>query len=349
VASGSGIPDVPISAFVVDPNNSNHLYAGTDIGVYRSTDGGTSWLPFGAGLPRSAVFDMAIQNSARILRVATHGKGIWEIGLDNNTADIDMFSKTVAVSGPLEPGVTLTYTLRMTNTGGTAGIAIVEDTFPGGLEPAHCTGTGGAAYFDKTGDLDDTLTVLGSNGTAAYECVAQVENPVLDVDTIPSAANTPPGSTITYTIQVENLSDGPLQNVTVSDPFIPLANCSVNPSIPFNMPPNSIFFFSCPGVVVNNPVTHLTTADGTLPLTNTATVSGTFIIMQDTTVTVITAEASDQTTVTTGFTIFMPSVHKAAAPFAAVPALSSLAGIVPLIGVVLCLRRREIEIEEGFK
>ncbi len=104
------IPQVPVSAFVVDPANSNKLYAGTDIGVYNSTDGGTTWSPFGTGLPRVAVFDMAIANgSPRKLRVATHGKGMYEIPLDvaairspvdfdgDNRTDISIFR-----SGPAE-------------------------------------------------------------------------------------------------------------------------------------------------------------------------------------------------------------------------------------------------------
>src|SRR5262249_7691694 len=33
-----GIPDVPVNGFIVDPHNSNILYAGTDIGVFASTD-----------------------------------------------------------------------------------------------------------------------------------------------------------------------------------------------------------------------------------------------------------------------------------------------------------------------
>jgi uncharacterized repeat protein (TIGR01451 family) len=275
------------------------------------------------------------------LRVATHGKGIWEIGLDNNTADVDMFSKTVAASGPLEPGVTLTYTLRMTNTGGTAGIAIVEDTFPGGLEPAHCTGTGGAAYFDKTGDLDDILTVLGSNGTATYYCAAQVENPALVVDTTPSATNTSPGGMITYTIEVENVSGGDMNDVTVSDTFISLGGCTPDPTNPFDLGAGQTATFVCGGITINNPVSNTTTATAMMPLTNTAMVSGTFIILQDTTVTVITAEASDQTTVTTGFTIFMPSVHKASSPFAAVPVGGLLVGVLPVVGVVFAARRRK--------
>jgi hypothetical protein len=84
-AAGNGIPDVPVDGFVIDPQNSNILYAGTDIGVYTSTDGGANWTPYGTGLPRVAVFDMAILNGARILRIATHGRGIWDIPIPGAT------------------------------------------------------------------------------------------------------------------------------------------------------------------------------------------------------------------------------------------------------------------------
>lgn len=76
--SGAGIPDIPVNAFVIDPLDSNSMFAGTDIGVYHSADGGVTWDPYGSGLPRVAVFDMSIQNSNRVLRIATHGRGMWE-------------------------------------------------------------------------------------------------------------------------------------------------------------------------------------------------------------------------------------------------------------------------------
>jgi hypothetical protein len=76
--AGDGIPDVPVSAFAIDPANSNNLYAGTDIGVYRSTDGGANWSPFSEGLPRVAVFDIAIHPQTGVVRIATHGRGMWE-------------------------------------------------------------------------------------------------------------------------------------------------------------------------------------------------------------------------------------------------------------------------------
>src|SRR5207248_2036320 len=73
----SGIPDVSVNAFVVDPANSSNLYAGTDRGVFKSTNGGTSWSLYGTGLPDVAVFDLAISSDGH-LRAATHGRGYYE-------------------------------------------------------------------------------------------------------------------------------------------------------------------------------------------------------------------------------------------------------------------------------
>jgi hypothetical protein len=77
--AGNGIPDVPVNSLTIDPAQPNNLYAATDIGVYATIDGGATWFPYSEGLPRVAVFDIAFQNAAtRVLRIATHGRGIWE-------------------------------------------------------------------------------------------------------------------------------------------------------------------------------------------------------------------------------------------------------------------------------
>ncbi len=96
--SVTALPDVPVNSLVVDPLNANHLYAGTDIGVYDSSDGGTNWLPFGTGLPRIAVFDMAIA-PGRNLRIATHGRGMWQIPILGPTAASVRISGRVFVGG----------------------------------------------------------------------------------------------------------------------------------------------------------------------------------------------------------------------------------------------------------
>ena len=76
----SGVPDVSVNAFVVDPAKSNHLYAGTDRGVFNSTDGGATWNLYGTGLPDVAVFDLAISSDGHV-RASTHGRGFYEIVL----------------------------------------------------------------------------------------------------------------------------------------------------------------------------------------------------------------------------------------------------------------------------
>jgi hypothetical protein len=76
--AGSGIPDGSVNGLVIDPLFPNHLYAGTDIGVYASTNAGASWHRFGIGFPHVEVYDIMLQSKFRILRAATHGLGFWQ-------------------------------------------------------------------------------------------------------------------------------------------------------------------------------------------------------------------------------------------------------------------------------
>lgn len=101
--ASNGVPDIPVNAFAVDASDPtlpgvSVLYAGTDIGVFRSTDGGANWTAFGTGLPRSTVFDMAIQPTSRILRIATHGRGMWEIALPGSPTAAKLSSLTATSS-----------------------------------------------------------------------------------------------------------------------------------------------------------------------------------------------------------------------------------------------------------
>ena len=47
IISSGNLPDQPTWTIVVDPRDGA-LYVGTDIGVYASTNGGTTWAKFGA-------------------------------------------------------------------------------------------------------------------------------------------------------------------------------------------------------------------------------------------------------------------------------------------------------------
>jgi len=73
------LPDVPFQDVVVDRESPSTLYAGGDIGVYVSFDGGETWEIAGNDLPAVRVDDMDLQVASGRLRIATHGRGMWEI------------------------------------------------------------------------------------------------------------------------------------------------------------------------------------------------------------------------------------------------------------------------------
>lgn len=76
VPRGSGLPDIPFNAIVIDPLNANILYAGCDFGVYVSPDGGVNWYDFSNGMSDATmVYDLQISFNNKLI-AATHGKGI---------------------------------------------------------------------------------------------------------------------------------------------------------------------------------------------------------------------------------------------------------------------------------
>jgi len=70
---------VAVNTIVPDPNDSTALYAGTQLGAYRSTDTGASWSRFGAGMPLVSVTDFYIAPDSSRIRAATFGRGFWEL------------------------------------------------------------------------------------------------------------------------------------------------------------------------------------------------------------------------------------------------------------------------------
>lgn len=59
-----------------DPRAPHVLYLGTELGLYVSTDAGTSWREM-RGLPRVPIVDLVVHPRDNDLVVATHARGIW--------------------------------------------------------------------------------------------------------------------------------------------------------------------------------------------------------------------------------------------------------------------------------
>jgi hypothetical protein len=103
------LPNVPANAIVIEPNKSDTMYVGTDVGVFITTDGGKRWTKFGQGFPNCAVFDMRLHVHKQLLRAVTHGRGIWEIKLDRQTVpDVNIFVRDHLMDTGWEPSSDIT-------------------------------------------------------------------------------------------------------------------------------------------------------------------------------------------------------------------------------------------------
>jgi subtilisin-like proprotein convertase family protein len=122
-ASGTGptaLPDIPVTKLAVDPGDGtgNTVYAATWLGVYRTTDGGTTWSVFGTGLPQGRATDIWVAPDSSSIRVATWGRGVWEmanapvVGTVNITPATGFFytGDTATFTGTVNGGGTVTYT-----------------------------------------------------------------------------------------------------------------------------------------------------------------------------------------------------------------------------------------------
>jgi hypothetical protein len=206
----AGIPDVPVNGFVVDPLNSNNLYAGTDIAVYNSTDGGNTWNPYGAGLPRVAVFDLKV-TAKRTVRIATHGRGMWEIA----AVSAGLTTTTALSSSPSNPGIGTNVTLNATvNHASGSAVPTGTMTFMDGstfLGSGALNGSGLATFSTTSlaSGLHSIAAAYGGDGSyAASQTSAQVTVSAgdfsLTIPTVSSSVN--PGQSAMYTINVAAVS-----------------------------------------------------------------------------------------------------------------------------------------------
>lgn len=70
------LPHATVYSLVISPSNPNRLYVGTEVGVFASANGGTTWSPSN-GDPNAVVWELFWMG--RKLVSATHGRGIFTI------------------------------------------------------------------------------------------------------------------------------------------------------------------------------------------------------------------------------------------------------------------------------
>jgi photosystem II stability/assembly factor-like uncharacterized protein len=98
--SASGFPDVAVYCLYVRPDNTDIIWAGTDIGIIETQDGGTSWVIL-EDFPNVAVWDMKGMDNQIV--IATHGRGIWTATTDALQTDLPTLPQfTAAGTSPEE-------------------------------------------------------------------------------------------------------------------------------------------------------------------------------------------------------------------------------------------------------
>ena len=77
---GPNVPDAPTD-LLVDPDIPGTIYLGTESLVFRSSDAGATWWPLASGFPIVKVTSVNLHRGARILRVATAGRAVWDLAV----------------------------------------------------------------------------------------------------------------------------------------------------------------------------------------------------------------------------------------------------------------------------
>jgi len=76
-----GLPNLPSNAIVYQKGSNDRLYLGMDGGVYYWEPDSARWYKYCGGFPNAIILDMDVHECGSLLRVATFGRGIWEVNL----------------------------------------------------------------------------------------------------------------------------------------------------------------------------------------------------------------------------------------------------------------------------
>ena len=162
--------NLPAKAYVQvvreDPKNTNLLYAGTEIGLYASYNGGKEWFPLNLkNLPNVAIHDILVHPRENDLILATHGRSIW---IFDDASVIQQITPQIMGNNahlfPVRPA--LRYTSRFTRYG------IGDKQFTGPNPPAGALIT----YYLKD-KFDEKATIKLQVFDSAGKLVQDVERP----------------------------------------------------------------------------------------------------------------------------------------------------------------------------
>ena len=161
--------NLPAGAYVwvvkEDPKNPSLIYAGTELGLYASYNGGGNWTSLALkNLPKVAVHDIVIHPRDNDIILGTHGRSIYV--LDDATPVQQMTAEVARSAAHLfEPRPALRYTTRMTRYG------VADKAFAGQNPPYGAL----LSYYLRT-KPDEKTKVKFQILDAAGKMISEIEN-----------------------------------------------------------------------------------------------------------------------------------------------------------------------------
>jgi hypothetical protein len=180
--------DQYLSDLVVDWRFSTPvLYAGSERGVYVSTNLGSSWSIYGTGMPNTQVLDMELQPGQNLLAVATYGRGVFEILVPGAGPHFQVSAPSTATAGA-------SFSITVTALDGS------NNTLTGYTGTVHFTSSDGSATLpaDYTFTAGDhgvhtftglSLRTAGSQSITATDTVTSSITGAANVTVNPAAAS----------------------------------------------------------------------------------------------------------------------------------------------------------------
>src|SRR5207249_979182 len=78
------LPDLPFHSIEILPNSPDTIFVGSDLGIFASTDGGSSWYGFNTGFPEGImIFDIRYSPSDNALVAFSFGNGVYKTSLND--------------------------------------------------------------------------------------------------------------------------------------------------------------------------------------------------------------------------------------------------------------------------
>ena len=159
------LPDSPANDLLIyHPGMSSSVYLiATDVGVFMSNNYGTSWSELSDGLPNTVAMHFDYNEAASKLRIATHGRGVYEITNLTGVSSIsnvnpESFSLDQNYPNPFNPTTNISYnilskgvvTLKVYNMLGSEVNTLVNKVQDAGSYNIHFNGsslTSGVYYY----------------------------------------------------------------------------------------------------------------------------------------------------------------------------------------------------------